>query len=156
MGIHETQEEEEEADEGEEKQPNDDANEEVVDQSEMSKPGSESAFDGSKKRKWNDLGRRSEEFELHLDINDAEFVDTVKAEYRSSSPSWADNKKFKYPGGAGEEKAVSVRKRMEDEIKKEDVEVAPKAETVKGRRRSGEEERLEEEQVKIRGGEEET
>ena len=48
-----------------------------------------------------------------MDINDAEFVDTVKAEYRSSSPSWAaDSKKFKFPGG-GEEKAVSVRKRME-------------------------------------------
>merc|ERR1712192_381260 len=107
--IHETQEEEEnEADEGEGKQ-------EVVDQEgESSKPGSEPAFDGSKKHKWNDLGRRSDEFELHLDINDAEFVDTVKAEYRSSSPSWAsDSKKFKYPGGGGgEEKAVSVRKRM--------------------------------------------
>merc|ERR1711962_1440084 len=84
--------------------------------------------DVSKKHKWNDLGRRSDEFELHLDINDAEFVDTVKAEYRSSSPSWAaDSKKFKFPGG-GEEKAVSVRKRMEDEIKKEDVDVPTKAE----------------------------
>ena len=107
--------------------------------------------DVSKKHKWNDLGRRSDEFELHLDINDAEFVDTVKAEYRSSSPSWAaDSKKFKFPGG-GEEKAVSVRKRMEDEIKKEDVDVPTKAEKVKSRRKSGEEEKSVEAQLKIRG-----
>ena len=148
--IHENKEDE---DENESKEANDDeVKEEVDDQGEKSRSEPESAFDGSKKHKWNDLGRRSDEFELHLDINDAEFVDTVKAEYRSSSPSWADSKKFKYPG-AGEEKAVSVRKRMEDEIKKDDVEAQPKAETVKGRRRSGEEERCEEEQLKIRGGE---
>merc|ERR550517_1342414 len=132
--THDTQEEENEADEDKEKQPNDEVKEKVVDQSENSKAGSESAFDGSKKHKWNDLGRRSDEFELHLDINDAEFVDTVKAEYRSSSPSWADCKKFKYPGG-GEEKAMSVRKRMEDEIKRDDAEptVTPKSEIIKGR-----------------------
>ena len=107
--------------------------------------------DGSKRHKWNDLGRRSDEFELHLDINDAEFVDTVKAEYRSSSPSWAaDSKRFKFPGG-GEEKAVSVRKRMEDEIKKEDVDVPTKAEKVKSRRKSGEEGKAAEAQMKIRG-----
>ena len=111
----------------------------------------EIVLDGPKKHKWNDLGRRSDEFELHLDINDAEFVDTVKAEYRSSSPSWAaDSKKFKFPGG-GEEKAVSVRKRMEDEIKKEDVDVPTKAEKVKSRRKSGEEEKTAEAQLKIRG-----
>ena len=111
----------------------------------------EIAPDGSKRHKWNDLGRRSDEFELHLDINDSEFVDTVKAEYRSSSPSWAaDSKKFKFPGG-GEEKAVSVRKRMEDEIKKEDVDVPTKAEKVKSRRKSGEEEKAAEAQLKIRG-----
>jgi len=152
--IHENQEEKNEEDEGKEKQPNDDMNEEVDDPSDKPSSGPECAFDGSKKHKWNDLGRRSDEFELHLDINDAEFVDTVKAEYRSSSPSWADSKKFKYPGGGEEkEKTVSVRRRMEDEIKKEDIEVPPKSETVKGRRRSGEEDRSEEEQVKMRGGE---
>jgi len=151
--IHENQEDENEDDCKKAKdEVKDDVKEGVDDPSETSKSEPESAFDGSKKHKWSDLGRRSDEFELHLDINDAEFVDTVKAEYRSSSPSWADCKKFKYPGG-GEEKAVSVRKRMEDEIKKDDVEATPKAETVKGRRRSGEEERCEEEQLKIRGGE---
>ena len=133
-----------------ENQSNNEVKEEFEDQS---KSGSGSAFDASKKHKWNDLGRRSDEFELHLDINDAEFVDTVKAEYRSSSPSWADCKKFKYPGG-GEEKAMSVRKRMEDEIKRDDAEptVTPKSEIIKGRRKSGEE-RAEEDQVKMRAGE---
>merc|ERR1712130_210538 len=106
--IHENQ---GDKNENETKQANDEVNKEVDDPDEKSRSEPEPAFDGSKKHKWNDLGRRSDEFELHLDINDAEFVDTVKAEYRSSSPSWADNKKFKYPGGGG------------DEIKKEDVEV---------------------------------
>merc|ERR1712083_734798 len=82
----------------------------------QSKSGSGSAFDASKKHKWNDLGRRSDEFELHLDINDAEFVDTVKAEYRSSSPSWADCKKFKYPGG--EEEDINRRQEMLRQEKK--------------------------------------
>merc|ERR1712029_1108727 len=77
----------------------------------------------------------SGEFELSLEINDKDFVDTVRNEYRSSSPSWA-NTKFKFPlkeekekktnvedlppsEQISEERAVSVRKRMQDEIKKD-------------------------------------
>lgn len=85
---------------------------------------------------WKDRSRTSEEFELSLEINDKDFLETVKSEYRSSSPSWA-NKKFKFPvkkeksekraedsvsaveGERGVERSVSVRKRMQDEIKKE-------------------------------------
>merc|ERR1712142_260704 len=90
---------------------------------------------------WMDRSRTSEEFELSLEINDKEFLETVKSEYRSSSPSWA-NQKFKFPvkkekkesekvsderlpevdEEKGFERSVSVRKRMEDEIKKEQEE----------------------------------
>merc|ERR1711915_549125 len=45
---------------------------------------------------WRDHSRTSEEFELSLEINDKDFLETVKSEYRSSSPSWA-NQKFKFP-----------------------------------------------------------
>jgi len=85
---------------------------------------------------WKDRSRTSEEFELSLEINDKDFLETVKSEYRSSSPSWA-NQKFKFPvkkektekkvedgfqeveDDKGLERSVSVRKRMQDEIKKE-------------------------------------
>merc|ERR1711970_550722 len=90
---------------------------------------------------WMDRPRTSEEFELSLEINDKDFLETVKSEYRSSSPSWA-NQKFKFPvkkekkesekvsderlpevdEEKGFERSVSVRKRMEDEIKKEQEE----------------------------------
>jgi len=88
------------------------------------------------KYSWKDRSRTSEEFELSLEINDKDFLETVKSEYRSSSPSWA-NKKFKFPikkekpdkkvdesvlevdDEKGVERSVSVRKRMQDEIKKE-------------------------------------
>merc|ERR1719186_2027249 len=88
---------------------------------------------------WKDRSRTSEEFELSLEINDKDFLETVKSEYRSSSPSWA-NKKFKFPvkkertekkveetlpeieDDKGQERSVSVRKRMQDEIKKEQEE----------------------------------
>merc|ERR1712233_147314 len=90
--------------------------------------------------------RTSEEFELSLEINDKEFLETVKKEYRSSSPSWA-NQKFKFPvkkeksekkieerveerievdGDKNMERSVSVRKRMQDEIKKEKDEKSDK------------------------------
>merc|ERR1711915_997458 len=48
------------------------------------------------KYSWKDRSRTSEEFELSLEINDKDFLETVKTEYRSSSPSWA-NQKFKFP-----------------------------------------------------------
>jgi len=88
------------------------------------------------KYSWKDRSRTSEEFELSLEINDKDFLETVKSEYRSSSPSWA-NKKFKFPIKKEKpdkkvdeallefdeektvERSVSVRKRMQDEIKKE-------------------------------------
>merc|ERR1712096_375081 len=88
---------------------------------------------------WKDRSRTSEEFELSLEINDKDFLETVRSEYRSSSPSWA-NKKFKFPvkkertekkveetlpeieDDKGQERSVSVRKRMQDEIKKEQEE----------------------------------
>lgn len=95
---------------------------------------------------WMDRSRTSEEFELSLEINDKEFLETVKKEYRSSSPSWA-NQKFKFPvkkeksekkteerveerievdGDKNMERSVSVRKRMQDEIKKEKDEKSDK------------------------------
>merc|ERR1712130_1057415 len=95
---------------------------------------------------WMDRSRTSEEFELSLEINDKEFLETVKKEYRSSSPSWA-NQKFKFPvkkeksekkieerveerieveGEKNMERSVSVRKRMQDEIKKEKDEKSDK------------------------------
>merc|ERR1712096_2069 len=93
------------------------------------------------KYSWKDRSRTSEEFELSLEINDKEFLDTVKDEYRSPSPSWA-NQKFKFPlkkdktekkldeklstiidEKTKEERSVSVRKRMEDEIKKEQEDI---------------------------------
>ena len=88
------------------------------------------------KYSWKDRSNTSGEFELSLEINDKDFLDTVKNEYRSSSPSWA-NTKFTFPmkdqkvdkktldkiptlsEEVSAERAVSVRKRMEDEIKKE-------------------------------------
>merc|ERR1719232_1167204 len=48
------------------------------------------------KYSWKDRSNTSGEFELSLDINDQDFLDTVKNEYRSSSPSWA-NTKFTFP-----------------------------------------------------------
>jgi len=95
---------------------------------------------------WMDRSRTSEEFELSLEINDKDFLETVKKEYRSSSPSWA-NQKFKFPvkkeksekkiderveekidveDDKNIERSVSVRKRMQDEIKKEKDEKAEK------------------------------
>ena len=91
------------------------------------------------KYSWKDRSNTSGEFELTLEINDPEFLDTVKNEYRSSSPSWS-NTKFKFPmketrteskvkgslpnlpepeDNSKAERSVSVRKRMEDQIKKE-------------------------------------
>ena len=86
---------------------------------------------------WKDRSNTSGEFELTLEINEPEFLDTVKNEYRSSSPSWS-NTKFKFPikeaksyickteslptlpkEDSNPERSVSVRKRMEDQIKKE-------------------------------------
>merc|ERR1719233_1055706 len=97
---------------------------------------------------WMDRSRTSEEFELSLEINDKDFLETVKKEYRSSSPSWA-NQKFKFPvkkektekrmeekveeslevdDEKNVERSVSVRKRMQDEIKKEKDEKNEKVE----------------------------
>ena len=91
------------------------------------------------KYSWKDRSNTSGEFELTLEINDPEFLDTVKNEYRSSSPSWS-NTKFKFPmkeikteskvkgslpnlpepeDNSKSERSVSVRKRMEDQMKKE-------------------------------------
>ena len=88
------------------------------------------------KYSWKDRSNTSGEFELTLEINDPEFLDTVKNEYRSSSPSWS-NTKFKFPikeakttikaeslpnlpkEDINPERSLSVRKRMEDQIKKE-------------------------------------
>ena len=88
------------------------------------------------KYSWKDRSNTSGEFELTLEINDPEFLDTVKNEYRSSSPSWS-NTKFKFPikeaktsikaeslpnlpkEDSNPERSFSVRKRMEDQIKKE-------------------------------------
>merc|ERR1712029_1292965 len=85
---------------------------------------------------WKDRSNTSGEFELSLDINDQDFLDTVKNEYRSSSPSWA-NTKFTFPmkeekigkkslenipclpEEISAERSVSVRKRMEDEESKD-------------------------------------
>merc|ERR1712029_1200630 len=99
------------------------------------------------KYSWKDRSNTSGEFELSLDINDQDFLDTVKNEYRSSSPSWA-NTKFTFPmkeekigkkslenipclpEEISAERSVSVRKRMEDEMRKE-MDIKPEGEESK-------------------------
>ena len=103
-------------------------------QEDLSQSDNKEALDP--KYSWKDRSNTSGEFELTLEINDPEFLDTVKNEYRSSSPSWS-NTKFKFPmkeaktyikteslptlprEDSNPERSVSVRKRMEDQIKKE-------------------------------------
>ena len=102
------------------------------------------------KYSWKDRSNTSGEFELTLEINDQEFLDTVKNEYRSSSPSWS-NTKFKFPmkevkiesklkeeslpnlpaDDSNPERSVSVRKKMEDQIKKETESQTGKVEDLK-------------------------
>merc|ERR1711962_799588 len=146
--------------------------------------------DTDPKYMWKDRSRTSEEFELSLEINDSDFVDTVKQEYRSSSPSWA-NQKFRFPvikdkGGLNEEstessaeeaekevfsntvnvtpaefdkdaeRTISVRRRMQDEIKKEDAIKLEKVDLAKSKkivtkRDSSDQESSTEMPVKIKG-----
>merc|ERR1712029_139335 len=112
-----------------------DLDDSVVSTASESKPQEKKEF-LEPKYSWKDRSNTSGEFELSLDINDQDFLDTVKNEYRSSSPSWA-NTKFTFPlkedkidkkslesipsltEEESAERSVSVRKRMEDEMKKE-------------------------------------
>merc|ERR1712036_78201 len=68
----------------------------------------------------------SEEFELSLEINDKEFLETVKKEKSEKKIEERVEERIEVEGEKNMERSVSVRKRMQDEIKKEKDEKSDK------------------------------